>query len=577
MKKLLKYLKNYSIKAIFAPLFKMLEASFELLVPLVMIRLIDIGILQNDTSYVIKSGIILILLTVVGYLFSISAQYFAARAAMGFGKELRSDLFRHIESLSYAELDKVGSSTLITRMTSDVNQVMTGVNMFLRLFLRSPFIVIGAVIMAFTVDVHTSTVFLVVLPFLVIVVFGITYASIPLYRRVQDKLDKVTCLTREELMGIRVIRAFNRQAVEEKAFDEASNDLMNSQLKVGRLSAMMNPVTFLIVNMGILMLIYFGAIRVEKGLLSTGQVVALVNYMSQILIELVKLANLIITLTKSLASARRISDVFDLSPSVTFDNHGDEILKINEIDFDNISMSYPGSRENAIENISFKVKKGETVGIIGGTGSGKSTLINLIPRFYDATEGNLKINGKDIKSFSKKSIRSSVGIVPQKSELFKGTVRENVAFGKTDLTDEDIKKALDISQSSEFINEKAGVLDYEVAQNGKNFSGGQRQRLCIARAIAKDPEILILDDSSSALDYVTESKLRKSLMELTKDRITFIVSQRPSSIMYADKILVLDDGTLQAIGTHDELYRTNEIYKEICDTQLKEREDISHE
>ena len=573
MKKLLRYIKNYRVKAVLAPLFKMLEAGFELLVPLVMIRLIDVGILKHDTGYITKCGIILILLTVVGFIASITAQFFAARAAMGFGKELRHDLFRHIETLSYNELNKVGTSTLITRMTSDINQVITGVNMFLRLFLRSPFIVIGAVIMAFTVDVHTSIVFLVILPFLVAVVFGITYASIPKYRAVQEKLDRVTLLTREELMGIRVIRAFNRQKIEEETFEKAAVDLMNNQFKVGRLSAFMNPVTYLIVNIGIALLIYVGALRVKDGLLTEGQVVALVNYMSQILIELVKLANLIITLTKAVACGHRIVDVFDMSSSIEYKNEERTPIKPESIRFENVSMSYPGSKEHAIENISFEAKMGETIGIIGGTGSGKSTLVNLIPRFYDISEGNITINGIDIKEYSKFSLRNMVGIVPQKSDLFKGTIRENICMGMKGISEKEINSALDISQSSEFVSTKENGIDYEISQEGKNLSGGQRQRLCIARAVVRNPKVLILDDSSSALDYVTESKLRNGLKSISSDRITFIVSQRPSSIMHADHIIVMDDGNAVDIGTHDELYKSNDLYREICDTQLKERRD----
>ena len=588
MKYILKYIKNYRVRAVLAPLFKMLEATFELLVPLVMIRLIDVGIANKDKSYILSMGLILVALTCVGYITSITAQFFAAKAAMGVGKELRSELFRHIQKLSYNEIDSIGSSTLITRMTSDVNQVITGVNMFLRLFLRSPFIVIGAVVMAFSVDVHTSTVFAVVLPFLIVVVFFITFTSIPKYKKVQNALDKVTLLTRESLIGVRVIRAFNRQEVEEKEFRNAAEKLKDSQLRVGWLSSFMNPVTYGIVNLGIAGLIYVGAVRVNSGLLSQGQVVALVNYMSQILVELVKLANLIITLTKALASVNRISDIMDTEASIVFagdaecdmsefsDDSADKpISSERSLVFDHVSMSYNGSKEYAIEDITFEAKSGQTIGIIGGTGSGKSTLVNLIPRFYDVTKGSILINGKNIRDYSKIDLRDKVSMVPQHNVLFKGTIADNLRMARKDASEEDMEKAIRYSQSEEFVSQKEGRLDFEISQGGKNLSGGQRQRLCIARALVKGSEILVLDDSSSALDYATEAKLRNSLKEDSEDRITIIVSQRASSIMHADKIIVMDDGKAVAMGTHDELYKSNELYREICLTQLKEKEGVA--
>ena len=579
MFKLLKYLKEYRIRAILAPIFKMLEASFELMVPLVMQRLIDVGISGQDKSAVYRMGALLILLTVVGYAASITAQYFAAKSASGFGRALRKDLFYHISHLSYKEIDRLGSSSLITRMTSDLNQTVTGVNMFLRLFLRSPFIVFGALIMAFTVDVPTATVFAYVLPVLMVIVFVITFATIPMYKKVQDKLDKVTLLTRESLIGIRVIRAFNRQEIEEEEYQRANTELMKSQLLVGRVSVLMNPVTYLVVNLGIAALIYTGAIRVESGLMTQGQIVALVNYMSQILVELVKLASLIITLTKAIASARRISDIMDVKSSLEF---GDEDIeeaindsKVNSpftLEFKDVSMKYEGGRKNAISNVTFSAKMGDTIGIIGGTGSGKSTLVNLIPRLYEATEGDISINGISIKDISKESLRGIIGVVPQEAVLFRGTIEDNLRMSDENATGNSINAALDISQSREFVDSKEGGIKSEVLQNGKNLSGGQRQRLSIARALVKNPKILILDDSSSALDFSTERKLKTALSRGKKDRITIIVSQRPSTIMDADQILVLDDGQVVAQGRHASLIRTSEIYREIYHTQFKEKE-----
>ncbi len=584
MKRLLGYLKNYRFRALLAPLFKMLEASFELMVPLVMIKLIDIGITNKDKDFIISCGIVLVALTVVGYIASITAQFFAAKAAMQVGKELRRNLFRHINSLSYDNLDKAGTSSLITRMTSDVNHVVAGVNMFLRLFLRSPFIIIGAVVMAFTVDVKTSVVFLIVLPLLIGVVFAITFISIPMYKNVQNDLDNVTLLTRESLIGIRVIRAFNRQKIEEAEFDKSIDRLKTSQLRVGRLSALMNPITYMIINFGIAALIYFGALRVDIGDMTQGQVVALVNYMSQVLVEVVKLANLIILLTKAVASTKRINDIFDMEPGIRFENTETGYSSVNtqeasgatrdseaEIVFENVSLSYGGAKEHAISDISFSARRGETIGIIGGTGSGKTTLVNIIPRLYEISSGSVRIDGKDIKQYSKEGLRSKVGIVPQSSVLFKGTIADNLRMADSNASDEMIEKALEISQSAEFVDQKTGRTAFKIEQGGKNLSGGQRQRLCIARALTRNPEILILDDSSSALDFATESKLLRALRATGDERTTIIVSQRASSIMHADKIIVMDDGRAVAIGTHDELYNSCELYREIYHTQFKER------
>ncbi len=571
MKNLFKYLTAYRIRAILAPVFKMLEACFELMVPLVIARLIDDGIADNSRSVIYICGAVLIGLTLVGYVASVTAQYFAARAAIGFGKELRNDLYRKISELSFSDIDRVGSSTLITRMTSDVSLVVTGVNMFLRLFLRSPFIVIGAVIMAFTVDVKTSLVFLVVMPLLTLVVSAITFICIPLYKKVQEKLDRVTLLTREGLVGVRVIRAFSREAIEVKEFGESTADLRYAQMKVGRLSVIMNPVTYLIVNLGIMALIYIGAIRVNVGSLSQGQVVALVNYMSQILVELVKLANLIITLTKAVASARRLSDILTMEPATQFAGEaeaGNDRPSDISLKFDKVSMRYGTSGELAIEDVTFEAKKGDIIGIIGGTGSGKSTLVNLIPRFYDISSGSIKLDGVDIKEYGKEQLRNKVGLVPQKSVLFKGSIRDNLKISAENASDTDMEEAIRISQSAEFVDMKENRLDYMLTQGGKNLSGGQRQRLCIARALVRNPEVLILDDSSSALDFATEGRLRQALEETRENRITIIVSQRASSIINADTILVMDDGRIVDAGDHRTLLKTSDIYREIYETQF---------
>lgn len=568
MKNLLIYLKDYKKETVLGPLFKLLEASFELLVPLVMAAIIDIGIANADKRYIVKMCLVMVALGIIGLACSITAQYFAAKAAVGFSTKLRHSLFKHIQSLSFSEMDDIGTSTMITRMTSDINQVQSGVNMVLRLFLRSPFIVFGAMIMAFTIDVKAALVFVVVIPLLSVVVFAVMAYSIPLYKKVQEALDNVLGITRENLTGVRVIRAFNKENEEIEKFGVAHDNLTGLQMFVGKVTAIMNPGTYIIINAGILALIYAGAIRVDAGYITQGQVVALVNYMSQILVELIKLANLIITVTKALACANRISSVLEIESTM---NSPENPVKpgVSEyaVEFDNVSLRYNSSGEEALSNIDFKVKKGETVGIIGGTGSGKSSVVNMIPRFYDAFSGEVKVNGVNVKDYDMKDLRERVGIVLQKAVLFKGTIRENLMWGNDSATDADIEKAIAASQSKEFVDNKEGRLDYMISQGGKNLSGGQKQRLTIARAIVKNPEILILDDSASALDYATDAALRKSIRELENNPTVFIVSQRTSSIHSADKIVVLDDGKIVGIGTHDELLNTCDIYREINDSQ----------
>ncbi|MCI6497906.1 MAG: ABC transporter ATP-binding protein/permease [Lachnospiraceae bacterium] len=568
MKNLLIYLKDYKKETVFGPLFKLLEASFELLVPLVMADIIDVGIANADKRYIVKMCLVMVALGIIGLACSITAQYFAAKAAVGFSTKLRHSLFKHIQSLSFSEMDDIGTSTMITRMTSDINQVQSGVNMVLRLFLRSPFIVFGAMIMAFTIDVKAALVFVVVIPLLSVVVFAIMAYSIPLYKKVQAALDNVLGITRENLTGVRVIRAFNKENEEIEKFGVAHDNLTGLQMFVGKVTAIMNPGTYIIINAGILALIYAGAIRVDAGYITQGQVVALVNYMSQILVELIKLANLIITVTKALACANRISSVLEIESTM---NSPENPVKpgVSEyaVEFDNVSLRYNSSGEEALSNIDFKVKKGETVGIIGGTGSGKSSVVNMIPRFYDAFSGEVKVNGVNVKDYDMKDLRERVGIVLQKAVLFKGTIRENLMWGNDSAIDADIEKAIAASQSKEFVDNKEGRLDYMISQGGKNLSGGQKQRLTIARAIVKNPEILILDDSASALDYATDAALRKSIRELENNPTVFIVSQRTSSIRSADKIVVLDDGKIVGKGTHDELLNTCDIYREINDSQ----------
>ncbi len=575
MKHLMKYFKNYKIRAILAPLFKMLEASFELMVPLVMAAIIDNGIKYNDKPYIYKMAVVMVGLGLIGLVCSITAQYFSARTAMGFGKELRHDLFKHIQTLSYTEIDDIGSSTLITRMTSDVNQVQTGVNMFLRLFMRSPFIVFGATIMAFSVDAHASAVFFITLPVLIVIVFGIMFVSIPLYKKVQGKLDRVLLKTRENLSGVRVIRAFNQEKKEKAEFNQVTEDLTKGQIFVGKISSFLNPLTYAVVNLSIVALIWKGAERVDLGLLKQGEVYALVNYMSQILIELIKLANLIITETKAIACANRISTVLTTGSSQVYvDGKADCEAGINsgvpKVQFINAGLTYKNAKESSVEGINLTVMSGETVGIIGGTGSGKSSFVNLIPRFYDCTEGQLLIDGIDVREYPKEQLTDKIGVVPQKAVLFSGSIEDNIKWGKKDATDEEINTALDIAQAREFVAGKEGGIKFMLNQGAKNLSGGQKQRLTIARALVKKPEILILDDSSSALDYATDAALRKAIKEKTENVTTFIVSQRSSSIMYADKIVVFDDGKVVGLGTHDELLKSCEVYKEIYASQNKE-------
>lgn len=577
MKKVLTYLTNYKKECVFAPLFKMLEASFELLVPLVMAAVIDTGIGTGDKHYIIQKCIVLVLLGIIGLVCSITAQYFAAKAAVGFATGVRHALFSHIQNLSFTEMDTIGTSTLITRMTSDINQAQNGVNMFLRLFLRSPFIVFGAMIMAFTIDVKAALVFVVTIPLLSIVVFGIMKITMPLYKNVQTKLDAVLGITRENLTGARVIRAFNKEASEIENFNERNETLTSAQLFVGKISALMNPLTYIMVNVATLVLIYVGAIRVNTGHITQGEVVALVNYMSQILVELIKLANLIVTLTKAAACMNRIEGVFDITSSMEFKEVKETEEKREEnvdvaIAFKDVGLTYEGAGAEALSDINFTAKKGQTIGVIGGTGSGKSSLVHLIPRFYDASRGSVEINGKNVKEYTKEEIRDKVGIVLQKAVLFQGTIRENLEWGKKDATDAEMWEALTLSQSREFVEQKEGQLDFFIEQGGKNLSGGQRQRLTIARALMKKPEILILDDSASALDFATDAALRKAIRGMKEKPTLFIVTQRASSILYADQIIVLEDGAVAGIGTHETLLRDCETYKEIYYSQYEEEE-----
>lgn len=582
MKKLLNYLSAYKKEAVLAPLFKMLEASFELLVPLVMAQIIDTGIKNQDLAYILKMGAVLVLLGVIGLACSLTAQYFAARAAVGFGAGVRRDLFRHINRLSYSEIDAQGTATLITRMTSDVNQVQSGVNLTLRLFLRSPFIVFGAMIMAFTIDVKSALIFAAAIPLLSLVVFGIMLISMPLYRRVQRQLDWVMQITRENLTGARVIRAFNREQDEIASFKEEGGLLIRFQIFVGRISALLNPVTYVIVNLAIVVLIYTGAGQVDSGRIPQGEVVALVNYMSQILVELIKLANLIISITKALACAGRISSVFEMESSIA-DPREEKGRQVKEeenppvsgtprVSFQNVSFSYQGSKEESLSDISFDAVPGEIIGVIGGTGSGKSTLVNLIPRFYDATKGQVLVNGTDVRAQSLSKLRGQIGVVPQKAVLFKGTVRDNIRWGKEDASDREIEEALETAQALEVVKSRENGLDAMIFQGGKNLSGGQRQRLTIARALVRKPQILILDDSSSALDFATDARLRKALRERTGGAAVFLVSQRASALRHADQILVLDDGRLAGKGKHEELLETCPVYREICLSQLSGEE-----
>ena len=577
MKRLMMYLKDYKKESILAPLFKLLEAFFELLVPLVMANIIDYGISNRNMGYIGKMGLLLLLLGVVGLASSITAQFFAAKAAVGFSTQLRQALFDHIEDLSFTDIDKAGTSTMITRMTSDVNQVQSGINMTLRLFLRSPIIVFGAMIMAFTIDVKCALIFVVAIPLLSVVVFGIILSTIPMYKKVQSKLDQVLGITRENLTGVRVIRAFHQEAKEADRFRENNEALSAMQIFVGKISACMNPVTYIIVNGAIIALIYTGAVQVNIGNLSQGEVVAIINYMNQILVELVKLANLIVTMTKALACAERVASVFDIGADAAYVGAQDQKLadKVDKsapfLDFKHVSLTYQGAGAPTLQDMNFTVNRGDTVGIIGGTGSGKTSLVNLIPGFYPATEGEILLEGRNIRTMSDEELRGRIGVVPQKAVLFKGTIRSNLQWGKPDATEEEMWKALELAQASEVVDGKPGKLDATVAQNGKNFSGGQRQRLTIARALVRNPEILILDDSASALDYATDAKLRAAIRTLEDKTTTFIVSQRASTIRHADKIIVLDDGEIAGMGTHDELLKDCTVYQEIYYSQYPEQ------
>lgn len=578
MKTLLAYLKGYKKESILAPLFKMLEASFELFVPLVMAAIIDVGIANQDKPYIVKMCFVLIALGIIGLVCSITAQYFAAKAATGVGTGIRHGLFEHIQKFTFTEMDQLGTSTLITRMTSDINQIQSGVNLVLRLFLRSPFIVFGAMIMAFTVDVKAALVFVVTIPLLSLIVFGIMLVTMPMYKKVQADLDQVLLTTRENLTGARVIRAFNKEEDETKRFENANQILTDAQKYVGRISGMMNPLTYIIVNGAIIALIYVGAVRVDIGDLTQGQVVALINYMSQILVELVKLANLIISVTKAAACLNRVESVLAVKPDM---NEGDVRWKSNSseadrdlknkipvVEFSHVSLTYKGTSDTSLSDINFCAKKGQTIGIIGGTGSGKSSLVNLIPRFYDATDGTVKINGRDIKEYQTENLREHIGVVLQKAVLFKGSIADNLRWGKEDATEQEMYEALDISQAREFVDTKQGGLEFQIEQGGRNLSGGQKQRMTIARALVRKPEILILDDSASALDFATDAALRKSIKEMKNQPTVFIVSQRAASIQYADQIIVLDDGAMAGIGTHEELLKDCPVYQEIYYSQF---------
>lgn len=583
MKKLLVYLKDYKKESVLGPLFKLLEATFELIVPLVMAAIIDTGVATGDKSYIMKMCMVLVLLAVIGLTCSVTAQYFAAKAAVGFATKLRHALFAHIESLSFTEMDTVGTATLITRMTSDVNQVQNGVNLVLRLFLRSPFIVFGAMVMAFTIDVKAALVFVVTIPLLSIIVFGIMLISIPLYKKVQSALDKVLGITRENLTGSRVIRAFNKEDDEKVHFNENNDLLTRAQIYVGKISALMNPLTYVIINGAIVVLVWTGAVRVDNGYITQGEVVALINYMSQILVELVKLANLIININKSIACGNRIQSIFEMQPSIT-DGSGQKVDKVQTdtadrseeaeyaVEFSHVGLTYAGAGDESLTDIDFKVKKGETIGIIGGTGSGKSSVVNLIPRFYDVTSGFIKVDGKDVKDYPLEELRGKIGTVLQKAVLFHGTICENLKWGNPDATEEDLNRAITVAQAKEFVDNKEGRLDFEIEQGGKNLSGGQRQRLTIARAVVKKPEILILDDSASALDFATDAALRKAIREMEGETTVFIVSQRAASIQHADRIVVLDDGKIVGLGTSEELLESCEVYQEIYNSQFKKQE-----
>lgn len=576
MRKLLIYLRDYKKECVLAPLFKLLEASFELIVPLVMAAIIDKGIAVSDRPYIFRMGGVLVLLALIGLTCSITAQFFAAKAAVGFSTKLRYALFSHIESLSFSEMDTIGTSTLITRMTSDINQVQSGVNMVLRLFLRSPFIVFGAMIMAFTVNVKAALVFVVTIPLLSVVVFSVMAASIPLFKKVQNGLDQVLGHTRENLEGARVIRAFNKEEQEQKEFYESNGFLTNMQMIVGRISTLMNPLTYIIINCAILAVIWIGGKQVYGGIITQGEVVALVNYMSQILVELVKLANLIVNINKSIACGNRIQEVFEIRSSIESGSKDTDAAVEKDaptVEFSHVSMSYAGSAEESLTDIDFTVKKGQTIGIIGGTGSGKSSVVNLIPRFYDVSKGCVRVDGRDVKDYDLVTLRDKIGVVMQKAVLFQGTIEENLRWGNPDATEEELWKAIEVAQATDVVEGKEGKLSYMVEQGGRNLSGGQKQRLTIARAVVKDPDILILDDSASALDFATDAKLRSALRNLQGNKTIFIVSQRTSSIQFADQIIVMDDGQAVGIGTHEQLLENCEIYREIYESQFK-KEDL---
>lgn len=588
MKKLLIYLKDYKKETVLAPLFKLLEASFELFVPLVMAAIIDNGIANGDRGYIGRMCLVLIALGIIGLTCSITAQYFAAKAAVGFAAQMKHALFAHIQSLSFTEMDTVGTSTLITRMTSDANQVQNGVNMVLRLFLRSPFIVFGAMIMAFTIDVKSALVFVAAIPLLSLVVFGIMILTTPMYRKVQGGLDAVMGITRENLTGVRVLRAFNKEESEIRRFEDTNNTLAQMQKAVGKFSALMNPVTYIIINGAVIALVWTGAWQVENGAITQGEVVALVNYMSQILVELIKLANLIVTITKAIACGNRIQSVFELQPSLTdpaaqtgqkdaaaasapSGNAGAASGRtaVPAVSFEHVCLTYKNAGAESLTNIDFRAWPGQTIGVIGGTGSGKSSLVNLIPRFYDATKGRVLVDGRDVKEYPLKELRGKIGMVLQKSVLFQGTIRENLLWGKEDASDEELYRALEIAQARDFVEEKDGGLDAVVAQGGKNLSGGQRQRLTIARALVRKPSVLILDDSASALDYATDARLRMAIRDMEGGPTVFIVSQRAASIRHADQIIVLDDGEVAGIGTHEQLLEGCAAYQEIYYSQFE--------
>lgn len=579
MKKLLKYITEYRKECILGPLFKLLEACFDLTVPLVMAWLIDRGISQNDVPYIWKMGGLLLILAAIGLTCSITAQYFAAKAAVGFATKLRHAVFKHIESLSFTEMDEAGTSMMITRMTSDINQVQSGTNLALRLFLRSPFIVFGAAVMAFTIDVKAALVFAVVIPLLALVVFGIMLITMPMYQKVQGHLDRLLGVTRQNLSGVRVIRAFNKEQAERESFGRENDLLTRMQLFVGRISALMNPVTYIMINGALVALIWTGAVRIDMGTLKQGQIVALINYMSQILVELVKMANTIIMSTKCVACGNRIQALLEVESSLedgsqSFEENGQEVTPAR-VEFDHVSLTYKGAGGASLEDITFTAEPGKTIGIIGGTGSGKSSLVHMIPRFYDATEGSVRINGQDVKTYRMDDLRQHIGIVMQKAVLFHGTIRENIRWGAPEATDEQINEALELAQAAEVVAGKPEGLDYEIEQGGRNLSGGQRQRFTIARALVRKPSVLILDDSASALDFATDAKLRKALAGLKSTSTIFIVSQRTSSIQQADKILVLDDGKLVGMGTHEELLKNCSVYKEIYDSQFKKPEETT--